>query len=198
MKIKICGLSRVADIEAVNRYQPDYAGFILHFSKSSRNITIEQAKQLRSKLSNNIPAVGVTVNQPLDTVAQWLKNNIIDIIQLHGEEDDDYIRALRFKTEKPIWKAFKIRSESDLEAAKVSSADLVLLDNGYGTGETFDWTLLRDIGRPFILAGGLGLGNLSQAAKMQPYAIDLSSGAETNGIKDPEKIRMLIETIRSL
>lgn len=198
MKIKICGLSRVADIEAVNRYQPDYAGFILHFSKSSRNITIEQAKQLRSKLSDNIPAVGVTVNQPLDTVAQWLKNNIIDIIQLHGEEEDDYIRALRFKKEKPIWKAFKIRSESDLEAAKVSSADLVLLDNGYGTGETFDWTLLRDIGRPFILAGGLGLGNLSQAAKMQPYAMDLSSGAETNGIKDPEKIRMLIETIRSL
>lgn len=198
MKIKICGLSRSADIEAVNRYQPDYAGFILNFPKSFRNITPEQAKQLRLQLSDSIPAVGVTVNQPLETVAQWLNDGIIDIAQLHGQEDEAYIRTLRDRTGKPVWKAFKIRSASDLAAAKASSADLVLLDNGYGTGETFDWTLVRDIGRPFILAGGLHLDNLSEAAEMQPYAMDLSSGAETNRVKDPEKIRMLIETIRSL
>lgn len=120
MKIKICGLSRPADIEAVNRYQPDYAGFILNFPKSFRNITPEQAKQLHSMLSDSIPAVGVTVNQPPETVAQWLNDGIIDIAQLHGQEDEAYIRALRDRTGKPVWKAFKIRSAEDLEAAKNS------------------------------------------------------------------------------
>lgn len=198
MKIKICGLSRPADIEAVNRYQPDYAGFILNFPKSFRNITPEQAKQLRLKLSDNIPAVGVTVNHPFESVAQWLKHGIIDIAQLHGQEDEMYIHTLQVMTGKPVWKAFQIRCAADLKAAKNSRADLILLDNGYGTGEAFDWTLVRDIGRPFILAGGLRLDNLSEAANMQPYAMDLSSGAETNRVKDPKKIRMLIETIRSL
>ena len=198
MKIKICGLSRPADIEAVNRYQPDYAGFILNFPKSFRNITPEQAKRLRSKLPDSIPAVGVTVNQPLETVAHFLKHGIIDIAQLHGQEDEAYIRTLRDRTGKPVWKAFQIRCAADLDAARTSPADMILLDNGYGTGETFDWTLVRDIGRPFILAGGLRLDNLAEAAKMQPYAMDLSSGAETDRVKDPEKIRMLIETIRSL
>ena len=198
MKIKICGLSRPADIEAVNRYQPDYAGFILNFPKSFRNITPEQAKRLRSKLSDSIPAVGVTVNQPVETVAHFLKHGIIDIAQLHGQEDEAYIRTLQDMTGKPVWKAFQIRCAADLDAARTSPADMILLDNGYGTGETFDWTLVRDIGRPFILAGGLRLDNLAEAAKMQPYAMDLSSGAETDRVKDPEKIRMLIETIRSL
>lgn len=198
MKIKICGLSRSADIEAVNRYQPDYAGFILNFPKSFRNITPEQAKRLRSKLSDSIPAVGVTVNQPLETVAHFLKHGIIDIAQLHGQEDEAYIHTLQYMTGKPVWKAFQIRCAADLDAARTSPADMILLDNGYGTGETFDWTLVRDIGRPFILAGGLRLDNLAEAAKMQPYAMDLSSGAETDRVKDPEKIRMLIETIRSL
>ncbi len=198
MKVKICGLSRPADIEAVNQYQPDYAGFIINFPKSHRNCTPEQVQALHAQLSDSIPAVGVTVNQPLKTVAALLEQGVIDIAQLHGQEDEAYICELKRRTGKPIWKAFRIRSADDLDAARASSADMILLDNGYGTGETFDWTLVRGIGRPFILAGGLCESNISDAAKMQPDAMDISSGVETNRVKDPEKIRILIERIRSI
>ncbi len=198
MKIKICGLSRRADIEAVNRYLPDYAGFIINFPKSRRNLSPEQVKQLKSQLSPEIPAVGVTVNQPMETVAYLLECGMIDIAQLHGQEDADYVRALQKRTGKPVWKAFRIRTAEDLALAKRSPADLILLDNGYGTGETFDWTLVRDIGRPFALAGGLRIENITDAAKMQPDIMDISSGAETGGFKDPDKIRTLIEMVRSL
>ena len=198
MKVKICGLSRPADIEAVNQYQPDYAGFIINFPKSHRNCTPEQVQALHAQLSDNIPAVGVTVNQPLETVAALLEQGVIDIAQLHGQEDESYIDELKRRTGKPVWKAFRIRSADDLDAARTSSADMILLDNGYGTGETFDWTLVRDIGRPFILAGGLREDNIDDAAKMQPDAMDISSGVETNRVKDPEKIRTLIERIRSI
>lgn len=198
MKVKICGLSRPADIEAVNQYQPDYAGFIINFPKSHRNCTPEQVQALHAQLSDSIPAVGVTVNQPLETVAALLEQGVIDIAQLHGQEDEAYICELKRRTGKPVWKAFRIRSADDLDAARASSADMILLDNGYGTGETFDWTLVRGIGRPFILAGGLCESNISDAAKMQPDAMDISSGVETNRVKDPEKIRILIERIRSI
>lgn len=198
MKVKICGLSRPADIEAVNQYQPDYAGFIINFPKSHRNVSPEQVKVLRETLSKHIPAVGVTVNQPLESVAQLLNDGVIDIAQLHGQEDEAYIHSLKTVTGKPVWKAFQIRSAADLERAKSSPADMILLDNGYGTGKAFDWTLVRDIGRPFILAGGLCAENLRDAAKMQPYAMDISSGAETDRVKNPEKIRTLIEIVRSL
>lgn len=198
MKVKICGLSRPADIEAVNQYLPDYAGFIINFPKSHRNCTPEQVQALHAQLSDSIPAVGVTVNQPLETVAALLEQGVIDIAQLHGQEDESYIDELKRRTGKPVWKAFRIRSADDLDAARASSADMILLDNGYGTGETFDWTLVRDIGRPFILAGGLCEDNIDDAAKMQPDAMDISSGVETNRVKDPEKIRTLIERIRSI
>ncbi len=198
MKVKICGLSRPADIEAVNQYLPDYAGFIINFPKSHRNCTPEQVQALHAQLSDSIPAVGVTVNQPLETVAALLEQGVIDIAQLHGQEDESYICELKRRTGKPVWKAFRIRSADDLDAARASSADMILLDNGYGTGETFDWTLVRDIGRPFILAGGLCESNISDAAKMQPDAMDISSGVETNRVKDPEKICILIERIRSI
>lgn len=198
MKVKICGLSRPADIEAVNQYQPDYAGFIINFPKSHRNCTPEQVQALHAQLSDSIPAVGVTVNQPLETVAALLEQGVIDIAQLHGQEDEAYICELKRRTGKPVWKAFRIRSANDLDAARASSADMILLDNGYGTGETFDWTLVRDIGRPFILAGGLCESNIFDAAKMHPDAMDISSGVETNRVKDPKKIRTLIERIRSI
>lgn len=198
MKVKICGLSRPSDIAAVNQYRPDYAGFIINFPKSHRSCTPEQVQALHAQLSPDIPAVGVTVNQPLGTVASLLEQGIIDIAQLHGQEDDAYIQALQARTGNPVWKAFRIRSAADLQAARDSSADMILLDNGYGTGETFDWTLVRDIGRPFILAGGLREENIQDAAAMQPDAMDISSGAETNRVKDPEKIRALINIIRSI
>lgn len=197
MKIKICGLTRPQDIEAVNRYRPDYVGFVIDFPKSRRSCTPEQVRTLRRRLSPAIPAVGVTVNQPLAHIAALLESGTIDIAQLHGQEDDTYVRALQARTGKAVWKAFRIRSQADLEQARRSSADLILLDNGYGTGEVFDWTLVRDIGRPFALAGGLNTENLHDAANMQPRVMDISSGAETDGVKDADKIRTLIELVRS-
>lgn len=197
MKVKICGLKRPEDIQVVNQYRPDYIGFVINFPKSHRSLTPEQAWLLRTDLSPEIPAVGVTVNQPLAYNAALLNSHTVDIIQLHGQEDDAFVQKLQARTGKPVWKAFRIRSQADLAAARHSSADLVLLDNGYGTGEVFDWTLVRDIGRPFALAGGLRADNLSDAAKMQPYVMDISSGAETDGVKDADKIRALIEQIRS-
>lgn len=198
MKIKICGLRRAEDIEYVNKYRPDFIGFIINFPKSHRSISPEQAQELHSRLRSDIPAVGVTVNKTLEYNAALLENGIVDIVQLHGRESDEMVRELRRRTCKPVWKAFKIRTQDDLEAAKRSSADLILLDNGYGTGAAFDWTLVRDIGRPFALAGGLTAENLEDAARMFPYLMDLSSGAETDKVKDPNKIRSLIEIVRRL
>lgn len=197
MKVKICGLTRPEDIAAVNLYRPDYVGFVLQFPRSRRSLTPEQAQRLRAVLSPGIPAVGVTVNLPLAENAALLERGTVDILQLHGQEDDAIVRQLQARTGKPVWKAFRVRSQADLDAARRSSADLVLLDNGYGTGEAFDWTLVRDIGRPFALAGGLRTDNIQAAARMQPYLMDISSGAETDGVKDAYKIRALITQIRS-
>ncbi len=197
MKVKICGLTRPEDIAAVNLYRPDYVGFVLQFPRSRRSLTPEQAQRLRAVLSPGIPAVGVTVNLPLAENAALLERGTVDILQLHGQEDDAIVRQLQARTGKPVWKAFCVRSQADLDAARRSSADLVLLDNGYGTGEAFDWTLVRDIGRPFALAGGLRTDNIQAAARMQPYLMDISSGAETDGVKDADKIRALITQIRS-
>ena len=197
MKVKICGLTRPEDIAAVNLYRPDYVGFVLQFPRSRRRLTPEQAQRLRAVLSPGIPAVGVTVNLPLAENAALLERGTVDILQLHGQEDDAIVRQLQARTGKPVWKAFRVRSQADLDAARRSSADLVLLDNGYGTGEAFDWTLVRDIGRPFALAGGLRTDNIQAAARMQPYLMDISSGAETDGVKDADKIRALITQIRS-
>ncbi|HIV69122.1 MAG TPA: phosphoribosylanthranilate isomerase [Candidatus Butyricicoccus stercorigallinarum] len=197
MKVKICGLTRPEDIAAVNLYRPDYVGFVLQFPRSRRSLTPEQAQRLRAVLSPGIPAVGVTVNLPLAENAALLERGTVDILQLHGQEDDAIVRQLQARTGKPVWKAFRVRSQADLDAARRSSADLVLLDNGYGTGEAFDWTLVRDIGRPFALAGGLRTDNIQAAARMQPYLMDISSGAETDGVKDADKIRALITQIRS-
>ncbi|MGN1015220.1 MAG: phosphoribosylanthranilate isomerase [Butyricicoccus sp.] len=198
MKIKLCGLTRPQDILAVNEYQPDYVGFVINFPQSHRSVSPQRVYELTEQLLPSIPVVGVTVNQTLEYNAALLEDGIVDIVQLHGQEDDAFVRALQQRTEKPVWKAFRIRSEADLEQARSSSADMILLDNGYGTGEAFDWTLIRDIGRPFILAGGLNQDNLAEAAKMAPFAVDLSSGAETNQRKDPQKIRTLIEIVRRL
>ena len=198
MKIKICGLSRLADIEAVNRYQPDYAGFILNFPKSFRNITPEQANRLRSKLSDSIPAVGVTVNQPVETVAHFLKHGIIDIAQLHGQEDEAYIRRLRTLTDKPLIQAFRVDTAQDVQAAEASGADMVLLDSGRGgTGQAFDWELVRRVRRPYLLAGGLNPASVGQAMDMlHPFGVDVSSGIETDGKKDMEKMRAFVYAVR--
>ena len=190
-RIKICGLYRPEDIQSVNQARPDWCGFIVNFPKSHRSLTPEQVRELRRDLYAGIIPAGVFVDQPVDTVAALLNDGTVSIAQLHGQEDGAYIAALRAAAPgHPVWKAFKIRSAADLETVNNSPASLVVLDNGCGTGETFDWTLARGVTRPYLLAGGLTPENIPQAiAQLQPWGLDISSGVETDGKKDFDKIR---------
>lgn len=197
-RIKICGVTRRQDIEALNGRMPDYCGFVF-YPESKRYIDWEQAARLRGLLNPEVTTVGVFVNEGRDQILSLVRDGIIQVIQLHGQEDEEYIQKLKTYTSAPIIKAFLIQEEADLVAARNSSADYVLLDNGYGTGKTFNWDLLPEegIGRPYFLAGGLGADNLTEAiAKYHPYAVDLSSSVETNGKKDPAKIARVVSLVR--
>ena len=186
--IKMCGLSREYDIQAVNEIKPKYIGFVF-WAKSKRYISPEKAFQLKKLLDKDINAVGVFVDESIEKVAEMLDNNIIDIAQLHGSETEDYIKKLRELTNKPIIQAFRIRSLNDTEKAVKSTADMILLDAGMGDGKIFDWSLIKDIKRPYFLAGGLNCENIAEAVKtLQPYAVDVSSGIETDGLKDMKKM----------
>lgn len=201
MKIKLCGMFRDCDIDYANEAKPDYVGFILGFTKSHRNIDAETARRLRSRLDTGIKAVGVFVNSPETTCAEYANCGIINVIQLHGNEDADFIRRLRELTSAPIIKAAKIRTPEDIGRVQALGADYVLLDNGTGTGEMFDHSLLdgAEIRQPFFLAGGLTPENLRQAAEsVRPYCVDLSSGVETDRLKNREKMLEAVRVIREL
>lgn len=189
-KIKICGLKRQEDITYVNEAKPDYCGFIIEFPKSSRNVTGDQVRILIAELDKNIIPVGVFVNAAPERVEELLLDGTIRIAQLHGQEDDDYIRRIQKNTGSQVIKAFSVKAAQDIELALKSPADYILLDQGGGgTGQTFDWSLIPEIKRPFFLAGGLGADNLEQAVDtIRPYAVDLSSSVETDGVKDRSKI----------
>lgn len=198
-KIKACGLTREREIDYVNQYLPDYAGFVLCFPKSRRSLSPERAEQLIRLLNPGVGAVGVVVDLPLEQAIDLLSRGFLDVLQLHGSEDADYIRALKAATGRQVWKAFQIRSAADLEAAAASPADMVVLDSGQGSGQVFDWSLLRDFERPYFLAGGLGPGNVVRAVKqLHPYGIDLSSGIETDGVKDKGKLSSVISSVRRI
>ena len=208
-KIKICGMRRIEDIEAANACRPDFIGFILS-PGFRRSVTPEAAEQLARKLAPGILKVGVFVDESIETVADAA--GFLDLIQLHGKEDNSYIRDLRgrlAKTNDPrgrlLIQAFRIKCAGDLKRAMKSEADYLLLDNGTGTGEAFDWSLINDAdvqqsgedNRPWILAGGLGPDNLAEAVRRyRPYAVDLSSGAETEGWKDPKKMARCVQAVR--
>ena len=196
--IKICGLTRPEDVRYVNTAKPDWCGFILNFPSSRRNVTPEQARALRAGLDPDIRPVGVFVDRPVEEVAALLNSGVISVAQLHGREDNAYISVLR--TLAPgcvVWRAFQLRSQADLAAADASGADLVLLDNGRGTGQTFDWSLAGSVHRPFLLAGGLTPESIPRAvAALRPYGLDLSSGVETDGVKDPAKIQAAVTAAR--
>ena len=188
-KIKICGIFRECDIEYVNEAKPDYAGFILFFPRSHRNVEMEEALKLRERLDRGIKAAGVFVDQPVETVVQAASKLSLDVIQLHGHETDEYIEEIRDKTGLPVWKAFQVRTAGDLREAAGSKADEILLDGGYGTGTAFDWTAAEGFSRPFILAGGLTPELIPQAAaRLRPKIVDISSGVETDRVKDRDKI----------
>ena len=196
-KIKLCGLSRPVDIDYVNQTKPDYCGFIIHFPKSRRNVSSEQVRALAARLDPEITPVGVFVDQPAETVAGLLNEGTISVAQLHGHEDERYLSVLRKLTSRPVWQAFQIRSGADLQRAAESTADMVLLDSGQGSGVTLDWSILADFPRPFVLAGGLTAENIPAAlAQVTPYAVDLSSGVETEGYKDLDKMLAAVAAVR--
>lgn len=195
-KIKLCGISHSQDIAAVNQWKPEYIGFVF-YKKSMRYVSPEKAKILKKQLLPEIQAVGVFVNEPPAFIARLLEEEIIDAAQLHGQEDFHYIRTLRSLTDKPLIQAIQIRTHEDLYHAADSTADFLLLDSGAGTGQTFDWSLLRHIRQNYFLAGGLDSQNVADAiSQLHPYGVDISSGIETNGRKDKEKIAAFVAAVR--
>lgn len=199
-RIKICGLRRREDILAVNKAKPDYCGFIIEFPRSFRSVTADQVRELVKNLSPEIRPVGVFVNAPMELVTGLLNDGTLAAAQLHGQEDESCIRKLKKVTDKPVIKAFSVKTAEDIEKALQSPADYILLDQGSGgTGKTFDWSLIPEIKRPFFLAGGIGESNLEQAIReIRPYAVDLSSSVETEKWKDPEKICRVVDIVRKI
>jgi len=188
--IKICGLRRTIDAEYLNKAGADYAGFVF-WEKSKRNLNFEEARQIRNALNPSIKTVGVFVNRDIDDIVYLVTEGIIDCVQLHGTEDEDTIRVIRERVPKGtcIIKAFEVKDLADIERAEKSSADMVLIDSGKGSGQVFDWNLLLSLRREYFLAGGLGTENVAEAVrKYKPFAVDVSSKVETDGYKDESKI----------
>ena len=196
-KIKLCGLTRPEDIAAANALKPEYIGFVFA-PKSRRAVSREKAAELRAQLSPEIQTVGVFVNEAPETVARLLNEDLLDIAQLHGQEDAAYIARLRSLTPKPLWQAFRVEDAASLAAAARSTADMVLLDSGAGgTGTVFNWKLLQGFPRPYILAGGLDAANAADAVScLHPDVVDVSSGIETAGRKDPAKMAAFVAAVR--
>ncbi len=200
-RIKLCGLFREEDIRMVNRALPDYCGFVF-YEKSHRNVDREKAAELKVMLDKRIKAVGVFVDHDPDEICSLAESGVIDMIQLHGHEDREYILSLKEKTGAAVIRAFQIGKTAEGELSTLikeieeSPADLVLIDSGKGSGRVFDWDFLNNIRRPFFLAGGLNAGNIEEAVKsVAPYGLDLSSGIETEGVKDEEKIKEIMSVL---
>lgn len=192
MKIKICGLTRICDIDFVNEAQPDYIGFVF-YKKSKRFVDEKTAQDLKKHLNPAIKSTGVFVNAQMDEI---LKNSSVDIIQLHGDEDENFIKELKNHTDKPVIKAFSQHKKID------TCADYILYDapcgsNYGGLGKTFDWGEIKDVKKPFFLAGGINIDNIDDAKKIAPYCIDVSSGVETDGKKDKNKILQIVKRIKN-
>lgn len=185
------------EIGAVNIARPDYIGFVF-VPSSKRFVTAGQAAVLRGQLADGIKSVGVFVNKPKEKILALVNQQVIDIIQLHGSEDEEYIRQLKCLTAVPVMKAVSMQSSNDPVRWEDCQADYLLLDHGSGgTGTCFDHSLIGDIRKPFFLAGGLTPENVVKAAELTaPYAVDLSSGVEQNGIKDAAKIAETVRRIR--
>ena len=199
-KLKICGLTCEEDIAAVNEVKPDFAGFIIEVPSSRRNLSAEQVKVLVKGLDKEILPVGVFVDARPELPISLLRDGSLWAAQLHGNEDEEYIEKIQNMTGKPVIKAFSIKTPEDVQRALRSPADYILLDQGTGgTGEPFDWSLVPPVRRPFFLAGGIGFENLREAiSTLHPWAVDLSSSLETNGKKDPVKIRQIVMMLKQI
>lgn len=202
VRLKLCGLTRPEDIAAVNACRPDYIGFV--FAESKRRVSPETARALKARLAPGIEAVGVFVNEAPEKIAALLADGVIDLAQLHGDESEEEVRALKALTNRPIVKAVRVGCAADLAPWRESAADYLLLDarapHAYGgTGRSFDWDRAAGLDRPFFLAGGIGAQNAAAAIRhAAPYALDVSSGAETNGVKDSAKLAQITEIVRRI
>ena len=210
-KVKMCGISKVETIPAVVEAKPDYMGLV--FAPSKRQVTVEQAEILVEELHKQcinhydtkvVKTVGVFVNETLDNLVRIADTVNLDAVQLHGDEDEAFIQSLKERTNVEVWKAVQIRSAADVEKWIDSSADMLLFDAYHkdergGTGEVFDWSSLDAFERPFMLAGGIDSTNVARAIRtVRPYGIDISSGIETNGVKDDEKITAFTKIVKSI
>lgn len=201
VQIKICGIRRAEDCSYINEARPDYAGFIF-WDKSFRYVDMRQAYELRKQTDDRIKTVGVFVNEVPELVYGIAKAGIISVVQLHGNESREYIDYIRklVPVHTEIWQAYKVRSTADIEEALNSAADRILLDNGYGTGQCFDQSLLNNERlqqKGFILAGGMTPDNIPEAIKRYaPDMIDISSGVETDRCKDRDKILRAVQAVR--
>ncbi len=196
-KIKLCGLMREEDIAIANEIQPDLVGFIVDYPPSRRSLSIDELNELSSLVDSSIARVGVFVNAEPELICQLVTQDVIDVVQLHGDEDDAYIQQLRLHISAPIMQAFCVRDAQSLDKLRESSADMVLLDSGKGSGKAFNWELISNVSRPYFLAGGLTLQNIHEACELlHPFGLDMSSGLETNGAKDPDKMRAAVAAVR--
>lgn len=201
-KVKICGLTHREDIDAVNALVPDYIGFV--FAKSRRQVDLETAFLLKSALCREIKSVGVFVDETVEKITAVVKANVLDAIQLHGKEDSVYIDRLRAVTDLPIIKAVRVQSSGQIQQYDRMPCDFLLLDTFVpgeqgGSGKSFDWSVIPNIKKPYFLAGGLDSQNVFRAVEsLHPYCVDVSSGVETDGIKDSGKIAKFIKQVRSV
>jgi len=195
-KMKFCGLRTLDDIDAVNKILPEYVGFVF-VPKSKRYVTPTQVEKFRGVLDKKIIAVGVFVNEKISTVAELLNAGIIDAAQLHGDEDEDYIKNLREVTNKPLIKAFRINDFILNSSFLIPNSSFILLDAGAGGGKVFDWNLIKNFQGEYFLAGGLNPENVGAAIEMlHPFAVDVSSGIESGGKKDLKKMATFAEVVR--
>ena len=195
-ELKICGLKRLEDIIAVNRHGADYAGFVF-FEKSKRYVDPYKANELISLLRADIKPVGVFMDEPLDNVVRIARITGVELVQLHGHESEEYVEYVKRTLDRPVIKAYKASEEGALEKAANSAADYVMIDSGAGSGKKFDWSVLKDFKREYFLAGGLDPESVGEAIRMlEPFAVDVSSGVETDGIKDEKKIAEFIKAVR--
>ena len=195
-EIKLCGLTRLCEIEAVNGLRPEYVGFVF-YPPSRRCVTAEQAARLRAALDPSVRAVGVFVDEPPEQVAALLEAGVIDMAQLHGRENADYYHSLRVLTDKPVIKAFRVHTPDECRLAEAYPSEYLLLDAGMGDGRTFDWSAAAGVLRPYFLAGGLHADNVGEAVRrLRPFAVDVSSGIETDGVKDLNKMAAFVAAVR--
>lgn len=195
--VKFCGLRRPEDVAAVNRTRPDFAGFVVDYPPSRRSVSAEELLALRGRLDAGIAAVGVFVDRDPAFVARVARACGLDYVQLHGDERESDVARLRELGAPPVIKAFVVQDARDVRRARESSADYVLLDNGKGTGSAFNWELAGQMDRPFFLSGGLRADRVEAAiARLRPFALDVSSGIETDGCKDEQKMEALMRAVR--